>query len=119
MILSNTNLRNDVTNDRTVDVGQPEVAAIETVRQLLVVETQQVKDGRMQIVDMHAVLDSMVTEVVGGAVNHAALDAASREPHRVAVGIVVATIALGKGGAAELAAPRHQRLCKKCDFQHT
>ncbi len=54
-----------------MDVAQPELAAVETVRQLLVVETQQVKNGRMQIVDVHAVLDSVVPELVGGAVNDA------------------------------------------------
>ena len=41
------------------------------------IEAQQMKNRRMQIMEMHAVLDSVIAEVISGAVNHPAFDAAA------------------------------------------
>ena len=45
-------------------VGQPEVAAVEAIGELGVVEAEQVQDGRVQVVDADAVFDGLVAEVV-------------------------------------------------------
>ena len=77
-----------------VDVGQAEIAAGVAVGELFVVEAQQVQDRRVQIVDVDVVLDGREAELVGGAVDVAALHAAAGQPHREAVVIVVAAVDL-------------------------
>ena len=59
---------------------------------------------------MQALLYSVIAEFVSRPVNQAASYAASREPHRVAVGVVVATVALGERSPSELPAPDDQGL---------
>ena len=39
------------------DVGQALIAALEEVRQLLVVEAEELENGRVQVVDVDAILD--------------------------------------------------------------
>src|SRR5260370_40701763 len=46
--------RQQLLHHLAVYVGQPIVAALEAVRQLLVVEAQQLEDGRLQVVDVNA-----------------------------------------------------------------
>src|SRR5262245_46939486 len=73
-------------------IREAEVAACEAIGESLVIEPHQVKNGRVQIVDVHPILNSMVAEFVRGAVDKAGLDAPSRHPHRVAIRIVIAPI---------------------------
>ena len=58
-------------DDAAVHVGQAEVAAAVAVRQLLVVEAQQVQDRRVQVVDVDPVLDRLEAELVGRPVGRA------------------------------------------------
>ena len=68
----------------------------------------------MQVVDVDAVLDGVQAELVGRADDVAPLHAAAGQPHREAVGIVVAAVPfLGHRRAAELAAPDDQRLVEQ------
>ena len=55
-------------DDLAVHVGQAEVAALEAVGQLGVVEAQQVQDRGVQVVDVDLVLDDVEAELVGLAV---------------------------------------------------
>src|SRR2546427_406280 len=73
-------------------IRQPEIPPTELVRQPLVVETQQVQRRGVEIVDMHAVLDRVIADVVGGPVDEASLHAAARHPDRIAVGVVIAAV---------------------------
>ncbi len=72
------------------DVGQAEVAAVEAVGQLRVVEAHQVQDRGVDVVDVDSVLDGLVAELVGGSVLDAALDAAAGHPGGEGVRVVVA-----------------------------
>ena len=64
------------------------------------------EDGGPHVVDGARVLGGVVTEVVGGAVDVPAFDAAAGHPDGEAVGVVVATItALSEGCAAEFTSP--------------
>src|SRR5262249_54870483 len=77
----------------------------------LVVEAEQVQEGGVQVVDVDLVRDGGEAELVGGAVDVAAFDAAAGQPHREAVVVVVAAAEggqFGDGGAAELAAPQDE-----------
>ena len=58
-----------------MDVGEPEIAALEAERQLGVIEAEQVQDGRLQIMDVNAILDSGKAQLVGFAEVQAGLDA--------------------------------------------
>src|SRR5271154_6219242 len=73
---------------------------------LLVVESELLKNGRVQIAVIMPFLDRCVAHLVGGAVDGAALDAAAGQPDRVALWIVIAAgRVLRPRTAAELAAP--------------
>ena len=94
-----------------VNVGEPEVTPLEAVRQLFVVDTQTMKDCRVQIVDMNRILHDVVAEVVGLAVNGAGTDASSSHPDRITSRMVIAAV-IGAGefsltvdGAAKFASP--------------
>src|SRR5262245_30601118 len=52
---------NDFLDHPAVDIGEPVVAAAVAVGKLLVVDTHQVQDGGVQIVDVDLVLDCVPT----------------------------------------------------------
>ena len=78
-----------------VHIGEAEVASLETVGELGVFEAEEMQDRRVQIVNMHLVLDGMEAELIGLAVNHARLDAAAGHPDGVAVRMMVAPDLIG------------------------
>ncbi len=73
------------------------------------IESEQVQQGGVQVVDADPVLDRLVTELVAFAVVNAALDSTTRQPDGVGVRVVVAPLAaLRVRRPAKLAAPDHQ-----------
>ena len=52
-------------DDLSTHVGEPEIAALETVGQAFVVDPQAVQNSRLEIVDVDGVLDDVVAVVVG------------------------------------------------------
>ena len=80
-----------------------------------VVETHQMKDGSVQIIDVHFAVHRMVAKIVGDAMGDTASHAAAGHPHGEAVRIVLpagrlplSVVLLGVRSAAELAAPQDQ-----------
>src|SRR5262245_57589080 len=68
----------------------------------------------MQVMNVDAVLDSFPAEFVGRPVSQAAADAASRQPHDEAVGMVIASVRpLGGRSPSEFPASDHQRLVEQ------
>jgi len=59
-----------------------------------VVEAQKVEDRGVQVVDVDRFLDGLEAELVGGAMNVAALHAAACQPGGEAVVVVVAAVHL-------------------------
>src|SRR6516165_4353352 len=96
-------------------IGEAEVAAVVAMRQAGMFEAKQVENGGVHIVHVDLAGESVMAELVGGAVDKAGLDAAAGEELREAAGVVIASgaIALGVGCAAEFAAPPDQRVCKE------
>src|SRR5919201_1276471 len=90
------------------NVGKPEVAALELVRQPLVVNAKALEDGGLKVVDVHGVLDDVVAVIVVLAVTDAGLHSAARHPHTEAARMMVPTVvrrrerALAINGATEL-----------------
>ena len=80
---------------------------------------RQCSDGGVEVVDVHGLLDDVVTELVGLTVHDALLDAAAGEPDREALGMVIAAVivvrecALAVDRAAELTTPDHQRVVEQ------
>src|SRR5262245_25875509 len=101
-------LSNNRMNHIAVDVGEAEVAAGVAIGQARVVESHQMQDRRVQVVDMDPVFGGAEAKVIGGAIGKAAANAAAREKHRKAPRIVIAAvIVFGGRRSAELAAPNH------------
>ena len=103
-----------------VNVRQAEVAALKPIRELLMVDAEAVENRRVQVVDVHRVLDDVVAVVIGLAVADARFDSAAGHPNRVAATVMVATVvvlfnlALAIDRAAEFTAPNDQ-----CVIQQT
>ena len=98
-----------------MDVGQAEVAPGVPIRESGVVESHEMQDRGVQVVDVDGVLGDLIAVLVGTAVARAAPDAAAREEAREAIAMVAA--ADGRqvlpGGAAEFGAADDQRLVEQ------
>src|SRR5436309_155617 len=81
---------NDLVYHVTGHVREAEVAAAVPVGELRVIDAHQLQDCGLPVVDVHALFDGLEAEIVGGAVDDAALDAAAGEPRREAERIVIA-----------------------------
>src|SRR5213595_1348134 len=85
------------------------------VNEFRVVEAEEVKQRRVVIVWADRIHDRLVPEFVGLAVDHAALDAAAREPTAEPLAVVIApgllgrAVIFGHGQPADLAAPMDDR----------
>jgi len=80
-----------------VDVGQAETTALILEGQTLVVNPHQVQKGCVEVVNMNAVADEVVTEVVGLATGDARLDPAAGHPCGEAAWMMIsAVVVLGE-----------------------
>ncbi len=77
-------------DERAVNIGQPEVASGVAIRQLFVIEAEQVQDGGVQVVHVDRVFDRGKAELIGGAVDMARTDTAPGHPDGEAVVVVIA-----------------------------
>src|ERR1700733_6254672 len=73
-------LCDDVMDHLAGRIGKPEVAPAVSIGQLQMVDAEQIENGGGQVVHVNRLLNGLVSEVVGGAVCHAALDSATGEP---------------------------------------
>ncbi len=67
-------------NDIPVDIRQTEIPAAVAIGQLLVVESKEVQDCRVQVVNVDLFLNRLRTELVGRAVDVTALHSAAGHP---------------------------------------
>src|SRR5207249_153952 len=73
-------------------VRQAEIAAIEAIRQLRVVQSEQVQDRRLKVVDADAIVNRLVAEIVRASMMNAALDSPAGHPDGVSVWVVIAAL---------------------------
>src|SRR4029453_10082717 len=115
-------LRQQLMSDLSGHIGQPEITALEPKGQLGVVDAEQGQDGGLQLGNVDPVFGDVKSEFVGLANGLTALDAATSQPDRVSVRVMVTSLKiigvvrvwrLPHRCAAKLAAPDHQRV-----FQH-
>ncbi len=91
-------LRQQLLHDAAVDVGEAEVAALEAVGEFLVVEAEEMKDRRLEIVDMDGVFGDVEPEVIGRADGLTGLDTATGHPHAEGLGVMIAATTAAEGG---------------------
>src|SRR5215468_3378186 len=78
-------------------------------RQFRVVESEQIQNRRVEIVDVALVLGHFHTVIIGLTVNNSTFDAAAGQPRRESVGEMAApVIAFRRGRASELGGPYDQ-----------
>src|SRR5262249_11851202 len=99
-----------------LDAGELLVEALVAVGEALVIEAKKMEHRSVEFMDVDGILDDVVGEVVGLAVDLARSAPASRNPHGKAAWVVVAAVvgggqaALRVDRAAELTSPDHERL---------
>ena len=109
-------LRQDFADDLSGHVGEAEIPALEFVGEFFVIDAHLVQDRGLEIMHVDAFVGQVVAEVVGLADADAGLDAAAGHPHGETARVMIAAdrffgeLALAVTGAAELAAPDHQRI---------
>ncbi len=89
--------REDPFHDRAVHICEPVVAAGVAVGEARMVEAEKVEDGRVQVVDMHAVADDRVPEVIRFAVRVAAAHAAAGHPAGERLRVMLAAFRVLRG----------------------
>ena len=73
-----------------MDVGQPELASLELERQSFVINAEQMQHRGVQIVNVDAILDDVVSELVGLTVGRSGIHTAAGHPQREAARMVIA-----------------------------
>src|SRR5437773_5331230 len=89
------NLCENRSNHFAVHIRQTIVAPLETIGQFRVIEPEEVKNRRVQIVHVNFVFHRVEAEVICLAIDDAGLDPAPGEPHGVAVRMMVAANLIG------------------------
>src|SRR5688572_16427663 len=75
-------------------IRQAKLTPLKEVRQFLVVDAQQVQDGRLQVMDMNATLYDVEAVVIRTAIDMTALHATSCHPQGEDSAVVIATVAV-------------------------
>lgn len=81
-------------SDVSMNVSEAEVSSLERVNQSFVVNSHQMQDRRIEVVDFHSIFDHVHTVIVGPAILDAAFDSATGHPDGKAVTMMVSTIVL-------------------------
>src|SRR5437879_12373901 len=71
----------DFAGDFSMHVREAKFAALIFESQALVIETEEMKDGGVEIVNVNRLLRDVESEIVGAAVTHSAFHAATGQPH--------------------------------------
>ena len=105
-----------------MNIREPEVAAGVAIGEAFVIETEEVKNGRVEVVDVDRVFDHVHSQLIGRAINHTPFHAAASQKHRecgvvmIASGFLLFLVVLADfsvGRASEFAAPDDQRVVEQ------
>src|SRR5215469_5378037 len=108
-------LGQDLADHVPMDIGKPALCAVVVVGKPLVVEAEEVKDRRVQVVNIDNIFDGLVAELVGGAEAISMLHAGAGEPSGEPLGVVVAALdaLLKRGHATELGRPDNKSVSQE------
>ena len=73
-------------------IRQPEIAAGVTVREFLVIEPEEVKQRRVQIMHVDLVLDCCEAKLIRRSIHEALFQACTRKPHGKAIRVVISAV---------------------------
>ena len=111
-------LTENVMNDFAVHIGQAKVASLITISQLLMINSEQMKNGGLQVMHVDGVLHDVHAVVIGLTIAKPGLHPASGQPVGKAIGVMIAPVigtsqfALAINRTAEFAPPDHKRVFK-------
>ena len=74
-----------------MNVGEPKIAALETVGQSLVIETKQMENGGLQIVNMHWIFRNGKAKLISLAIRKTGLHATACQHQAESIGEMVAS----------------------------
>src|SRR6478609_8365347 len=87
-----SSLRENLVNDVSLNVCQPKIPTAVPIRQPFVIDPEQMKHGRVQIMDVAPLFHCPETEIIGSTVRHSALHSTARQQRTKAVNIVIAPV---------------------------
>ena len=109
-----------------MDIGETELTALVAEGKALVVDTKEVQQGGVKVVNVDGVLGDGVAKFVGLAIYMASFGAATSHPDGVgflmvitaglSTGLTIATGGLGHRSATELGIPNNEGIFKKTAF---
>ena len=103
----------DFADNAAVHIGESVITALKAESELQVVESQQLQDGGVQVVDVHFAFDWSEAHFVGGTVNVSGFDSAAGQPHGKGIDVVIAAggfPGFAHGSASEFAAPNDESI---------
>src|SRR5690606_27423491 len=93
--------------------GDDLLLTIVLIYQLLIINAEQMQQGRLVVVGCHNILDGLMTEFIGAAVRHAAANTTAGQPDAETLSVVIAagllrgTMFLSDRQSADFTAPVH------------
>ena len=131
-----SSLGDEIMDDVSVDVGQPEISSLVPVRQFSVVNSEQMENGGIQVMNVHRarsprffvglwqdgltlLVGDVVTKVVCTTVRDSGLDAAASHPNCKTSWMVISAVifrrklALAVDRSAKLTTPNDERIVKE------
>ena len=73
-----------------MNIGEPEIPTGVAVGQLFMIQSHQVQDRGVKVVDMDGVLFNVVSNIIGLTVNRSCFDSSSGQPAGKSGGMVIA-----------------------------
>ena len=99
-----------------LDSSQSLIKPKRTVGQFFVIQTEEVKEGGVEIVDVNRAVGNPVTQVIRAAMNMTGFDSTSCHPNREGFLVMVTTVSLSHGGTTKFSTPDNQCLVKQSSF---
>ena len=97
-----------------MNVSQAEITSRIAICETLMVQSEEVEDRRVEVMEMYLVHDRVVAVVIRSPIRKTRLYAAACHPHRECFGIVVPSIrALRRRRATKFPAPKDQRVLQQ------
>ena len=99
-----------------MDIGQAKISSRMTKGKFFVIQTEQMQNGGVHIVDVDPAFLGKEAILIGGPVGKSALHPASCQPHGESIRVMIPSIGrpLGRRGSAKFAPPPNKRV-----FQQT
>jgi hypothetical protein len=112
-------LNQNLLDDLSVDIGEPEVPALKLIGQARVINAQAMQDRRLQIVNMDRILYDVVAMVIGLSNADAGFNSAASGPNRETARMMVTAVVrfrelpLTINSSPELPSPNNQGLIEQ------